>query len=196
MLLHLLCGRNWTFCTIGKLQCLHNHVTQYTGGYPSRDNFLDRDRMCFWKAASRHVVYIAGFFTMGAIALSIYLRQQWLGIQKPLSFCRCGWVYLGILGIWVISFLSTIGYILCLMRENHWNGTVHDCDAVYDGTKNCILPAINILNFAIMGKNLQDHGFTFVRVNIWSITRHSRIQPQPYLGACLVSGTTFEALEI
>ena len=131
-------------------------MRQYTGGYPYRDGFLGGDTMCFWQAVVRHMAYIAGFFTMGAIALSIYLRQQRLGIQKPVGCRRRGWVYLGILGIWVVSFLSTLGDILGLMGEYRWNGTVHGCDAVYDGTKNWILPAIVILNFVIMGENLQD----------------------------------------
>ena len=131
-------------------------MIQYTGGYPYRDGFLGGDTMCFWQAAVRHVAFIAGFFTMGAIAISIYLRQLQRRIQRRAGCRRRGWVYLGILGIWVVSFLSTIGDFLGLMGEYRWNGTVYGCDAVYDGTKNWIHPAIVFLNFLVMGKNFQD----------------------------------------
>ena len=140
-------------------------MKHHTGGYPYRDGFLGGDTMCFWQAAVRHVTFIAGFFTMGAIALTIYLRQLRREIQMPVSCRRREWVYLGILGIWIVSFLSTLGDFLGLMGEYRWNGTVFGFDAVYDGTKNWIHPAIVFLNFAIMGKNIHYvTNLTFVQV--------------------------------
>ena len=85
--------------------------------------------------------------------MSIYQRQLQRGTQRREGCRRRGWVYLGILGIWVISFLSTLGDFLGLIGEYRWSGTVYGCDAVYDQTKNWIDPAIVILNFVIMGKN-------------------------------------------
>ena len=93
---------------------------------------------------------------MGGIAISIYLRQLQGGIQRRAGCRRRGWVYLGILEIWVVSFLSTLGDFLGLMGEYRWNGTVYGCDAVYDGTKNWIHPSIVFLNFLVMGKHFQD----------------------------------------
>ena len=127
--------------------------------------------MCFWQAAVRHVVFLAGFFTIGGIAMSIYLRQLQRGTQRRKGYRRRGWVYLGILGIWVISFLSTLGDFLGLIGEYRWSGTVYGCDAVYDGTKNWIDPAIVILNFVIMGKNFPEiiNNFRMPRCQLHSL---------------------------
>ena len=55
-------------------ECLPAHHKPCPGGYPYQ-GWKYGEQLCYWQAAIRHVVFIAQFFTMGAIAISICCRQ-------------------------------------------------------------------------------------------------------------------------